>query len=118
MAERKLVAEDVVRIREIAARRGQTVREIANWYGVGVETVRRIIRRDTWTHLGEQDTRAADAVREEGRRSAERMAGMLAAGKGREEQAREVVRELERAPGVAERLKAFGLLEEVCDGDA
>lgn len=43
-------AEQVIRIREIVAG-GYAPREIARFYQVGIETIRRIVRRDTWDWL-------------------------------------------------------------------
>lgn len=47
----KLKAEDVIRIRELYRKRLQNARELADFYGVGTETIRRAIRGETWNEL-------------------------------------------------------------------
>jgi hypothetical protein len=52
-ANTRLTAQDVLHIRQLAET-GYQVRQIAQAYGVGMETIRRIVRRDTWDWLSDQ----------------------------------------------------------------
>lgn len=47
----KLTNEDVLKIRELGARRGLAQVEIGALFGVSRETVNRIVRRRDWSHL-------------------------------------------------------------------
>lgn len=56
MANATLTADDVLRIRALARGgglngRSPSAREMAEIYGVGIETIRRILRGETWTWL-------------------------------------------------------------------
>lgn len=46
----KLIAEDVLRIRE-AFLFGAKVKDLAAVYGVGVQNIRKIIRKESWAHI-------------------------------------------------------------------
>lgn len=51
MANATLTADDVLRIRSLASAGGHSARDMAMIYGVGIETIRRILRGETWTWL-------------------------------------------------------------------
>ena len=83
-ARTSLTDADVRAIRASAASGALNARELGELYGVGAETVRRILRRETWMHLGEtpaQDTGLLArllAVQEEVDRPVERMVADVA----------------------------------------
>ena len=52
MRDGRLRAEDALRIRELWGRREQSVREMARFYGVSPESIRRVLRGDTWAGVG------------------------------------------------------------------
>lgn len=49
-ANARLTRGDVVKVRELS-REGHSARAIAQAYGVGIETIRRVLRGDTWAWL-------------------------------------------------------------------
>jgi hypothetical protein len=64
----KLSGEDVGKI-WVAARRGERARDIAYFFKVSTETVRRILRGDTWTQVTHSNAMGtSEAIKEAGMR--------------------------------------------------
>lgn len=78
-----LVENDIRQIRLLA--RTQTVRELSDAYGVGMESIRKIIRRDSWKWVADEiDFDAAaqpltELQKQAARQSAERLQELLSA---------------------------------------
>lgn len=64
-ANARLTRGDVVKVRELS-REGHSARAIAQAYGVGIETIRRVLRGDTWAWLIE-GTGTSEALEREKR---------------------------------------------------
>lgn len=62
MADRRLTMEEAEHIRARHARGEMTVRQAADAYGLGIESVRRLLRRETYRHAG-RDEYGRDATK-------------------------------------------------------
>lgn len=78
----KLNEEQVRAIRQGAAR-GDSPRELAMLYQLGLETIRRVIRRETWAHLPDTDSRLDAAIMRKGVLNAEAPSAITDASLGR-----------------------------------
>ena len=90
----KLTEADVRTIRNVHADGTQTVREMAQFYGVNAETIRRCLRGETWNdlqmlpYLTEEELAASAAA------SAEKMQELLRALEARKAAGNEMLKEL------------------------
>lgn len=71
-----LIDSDVVRLRKLAAEGRLNVKEAALFHQVGVETIRRAVRGDTFGHLGQK---APEELAAEAAESLKRLLAMQAA---------------------------------------
>lgn len=78
-----LKEDDVRRIRDLASSGGQSTLEMARFYGVSVETIRRAIRGETWTHLHMSPMLSEAELQAASNASAQRMLKQIAAEKER-----------------------------------
>lgn len=87
-----LIDSDVVRLRKLAAEGRLNVREAALFHQVGVETIRRAVRGDTFGHLGQQSEEDLAAAAKE---SLERFKAMQAKESARLAQGQEILKGLD-----------------------
>ncbi len=86
--------QDVMRIRELARKGQVNTREMARVYGVSLESIRRVIRGDTWMNLA-QPKDETELLREAAA-SAERFRLAIEAQKTQNEAGDKIVEELKR----------------------
>lgn len=113
----KFLDEEVIALRDRAARQERTVREEAEIFGVPPETIRKILRRDTYTHVGGGGYRGPiaatvkrtveETLDREALESQEKLMRRLAAEIKRVPQADALVKELQAGPTetAAEKIK-------------
>ena len=94
----KLKGEDVRRIRDVYAKGLQSVREMAQFYGVGAETIRRAIRGETWNDLHMSPPKTEEELEAEASASYEKLLQGIAAEKERKTAGDKMVQELAEAP--------------------
>lgn len=80
---------------------GRDPREQAEIYGVGTETIRRILRRDTWNWLPDVEVKTEDMLQKEAEASQERMTRMMNEEIARRALPDQIVKEVE-AEGIPE----------------
>lgn len=100
-----LIDADVIRLRRLAFEGKLNVRQASQFYQVGVETIRRAVRGDTFAHLGMKD---ADELKQEAQSSLKRFLEMR-----KEEEAR-----LARNEAIVKGIDDVGIGREGRDGDA
>ena len=110
MPATKLTVEDVRQIKIIHSRGQQTPRELARFYRVGAETIRRILRGETWLSVTDQPLRSEEELNADAAASEARMVAMIAAERTRQALPTQILEEIsELQPTAQERLRSFGL---------
>lgn len=79
----KLKEEDVRRIRDLHSRGAASVKEMAGFYGVGAETIRRLLRGETWNDLKMAPTKSEAELQQESEAALQRLLAGIAAEKER-----------------------------------
>lgn len=104
----KLRGEDVRTIRQVLAEGTQSTKEMARFYGVGVETIRRAARGDTWTELPPAPTaETIQQIDEAAAASMRKMQAMLAAEHARLAIPAQAIADLTETPTLADRMKDY-----------
>ncbi len=90
-----LTAADVIQARMLYALGKRTAKELAVYHGVGVETIRRMLRRDTWQDVQDGYIQTTEEQGEAAKKSFERLQAELAKADDRPRKIKNIMDDLE-----------------------